>query len=278
MKNRFLLISLFTTLCGIIPGWDLPAHSALTIIQCTGKIPKDTPCLINASSYKIDIYRVDLCQENPFPDYRITPDYQGAECISLFNRNGNLWKIDSKSDSKIKIPSFGRESMKLGSFKYAAIILKNGFTSSGEYTSGERTWITDGSDAKTNRTILKQGEAKPSEFTVKLTNWRGKKNKNNDYCVNNGGTFSRCEVKYNGYELTSIGLGPDFIENYGPNLNYMFYMNKLLSPINLNQDFVGDFYLKVKNRLEVYGNGRIVKSITLAPFIFDVSYDENNIN
>ena len=276
MKHRLLVFSVLASLGSVFSNWDIPAHSALTIIKCSGKIPKNTACLINSSSFKIDIYRIDLCEENPFPDYRITPDYAGAGCISLFNQNGKLWKVDSKY--KIKIPVFGRDNIKTGSYKYSAIILNNSFTSSGKYTSGERTWITGGVDNKNNKMILKSGEGKPVEFTTKLTNWRGKRNKNNDYCINNGGTFSRCEVEYNGYEITSIGLGSDFTEDYGSNLKYMFYMNKLLSPINLNQALEVDFYLKVKNQLEVYGNGRNVQSISIAPFVFDVDYDVSNKN
>ena len=276
IKPRFLLFSVLAPLFGAISNWDIPAHSALTIIQCSGKIPNNTACLINASSFKIDIYRIDICEKNPFPDYRMTPDYSGAGCISLFNQKGKSWEVDSKN--KIKIPNLDREKIKSGSFKYSAIILKNSFTSSGKYTSGERTWTTGGVDARTNKKILKIGEVNPVEFTTKLTNWRGKNNKNNDYCINNGGTYSRCEVKYNGYEVTSVGMGADLIESYGSSLKYMFYMNKLLSPINLKQESAGDFYLEIKNRLEVYGNGRTVTSISIAPFIFDVAYDGNKLN
>ena len=277
MKNRFLLIPLLTFLGGIISNWNLPVRSALTIIKCTGQVPKNNACLIDASSYKIAIYRIDLCKENPFPAYRSTPDYLGAGCISLFNRSGKLWKVNFRNYSKYKIPSFSMENIKPDTYNYSAIILKNSFKSSGKYTSGDKTWITGGVDKITKKKILIKGGGNPVEFTTKLTNWRGMKNKNNDYCINNGGTPSRCEVKYNGYEITAIGLDSDFIENYGENLNYVFYMNKLKSPMKFKKDIVGEFFINVKNQLEVYGSEGSVQSISIAPFIFDVVYDENNI-
>ena len=277
IKNKYLLFSFLTCLGAIFSNFDVPAYSALTIIKCSGKIPNKTACLINSSSYKIDIYRIDLCEENPFPDYRSTPNYSGARCISLFNRNGKLWKINFKNNSKYSIPVFGRGNIKPSIYKYSTIILKNSFTSSGKYTSGDKTWITGGVDKITKKKILIKGGGIPVEFTTKLTNWRGNENKNNDYCINNGGTPSRCEVKYNGYEITAIGLDSDFIENYGENLNYVFYMNKLKSPMKFKNEIVGEFFINVKNQLEVYGSGGSVESISIAPFIFDVVYDENNI-
>ena len=92
-------------------------------------------------------------------------------------------------------------------------------------------------------------------------------NINNDYCDNNGGTNSRCEINYNGRELTSIGLDRNFIESYGAKLAYMFYANKLLSPIKLKEGLDADYYLIDNNSLEVYGNGKSVDSISIAPFI-----------
>ena len=105
-------------------------------------------------------------------------------------------------------------------------------------------------------------------------NTKSKNNKENDYCDNNGGTYSRCEIKYNGYQLTSIGLGSDFIESYGQKLPYMFYMNTLLSPIKLKEAMNIDFFLVDNNSLEVYGDGQTIKSISIAPFIFKVNFNK----
>ena len=277
MRNHSSLISLLTILGIICNKGDQPVHSAATIIQCAGQIPNKTACLIEANSLKTNIYRIDLCKESPFPNYRSSADYSSAGCISLFNDNGKLYKGQFKKGNKYKLPEKGRDIIKTGSYNYLTIVFENRFTSSGKYTSGKRTWTTTRRvDKKSNKKFLNTNEEQPKEFTSKLSNWRGKLNKNNDYCDNNGGTYSRCEVNYNGYELTSIGLGKNFIESYGSDLSYMFYMNKLLSPINLKAGTDLDFYLIDNNGLEVYGNGDTVNSITIAPFIFEVTYLEKD--
>ena len=120
------------------------------------------------------------------------------------------------------------------------MVLKNGFISSGKYTSGDTTWRTVGPNSK----ALATSKGVPVEFMVKLSNWRGIDDRDNDYCDNNGGTSSRCESNYNGYKVTGIGLGADFIETYGTKVNYIFYMIKLSSPITLKEDSNGDFNFK----------------------------------
>ena len=279
MRNHSLFISLFTLLGVLSFQGDEPVHSAATIIKCAGQIPNKTACLIKANSIKTNIYRVDLCKENPFPNYRSSADYSGAGCLSLFNDYGKLYIGEFTKGNKYKLPSKGRDTIKSGSYKYLTIVFENRFKSSGKYTSGERTWTTTGKiDKKTNQKILNVNKGVPMEFTSNLSNWRGKYNKNNDYCDNDGGTFSRCEMNYNGYELTGIGLRDNFIESYGSGLSYMFYMNKLLSPINLKEGMQLDFYLMDNNSLEVYGNGDTVKSISIAPFIFKLTYEENEMS
>mgnify|MGYP004131914429 CR=1 FL=1 len=277
MRKHFLFISLLTVLGIIGSKGDQPVYAAATILKCVGQIPNKTACLIEANSLKTTIYRVDLCKESPFPNYRSSADYASAGCISLFNDNGKLYKGKFKKGNKYKLPEKGRDIIKSGSYNYLTIVFENRFKSSGKYTSGQRTWTTTRRiDKKTNRKVLNINKGQPIEFTSKLSNWRGKFNKNNDYCDNNGGTYSRCEVNYNGYELTSIGLGKNFIESYGSDLSYMFYMNKLLSPIKLKEGADLDFYLIDNNGLEVYGNGDTVNSITIAPFIFKVTYLEKD--
>ncbi len=278
IRKHYLFISLLTLLGALSSKGDKPIHAAATIIKCAGQVPNKTACLIEASSLKTNIYRVDLCKESPFPNYRSTADYANAGCISLFNDNGKLYRGKFEKGNKYKLPAKGRDTIKSGTYNYLTIVFENSFKSSGKYTSGNRTWTTGGVDKKTNKKILNINKGGPLESTSKLANWRGKNNKKNDYCDNNGGTYSRCEINYNGYELTSIGLRSDFIESYGSNVSYMFYMNKLLSPIYLNEGMDLDFYLIDNNSLEVYGNGDNVKSITIAPFIFNVTYDDNKLS
>tara|TARA_Y100001968_G_scaffold327409_1_gene372424 strand:+ start:7019 stop:7843 length:825 start_codon:yes stop_codon:yes gene_type:complete len=271
MNIRTLLISLLTISGGLADVFKLPVQASASIIKCKGQIPQRVACLIKPSSYKIDTYRVDICEKTPFPPFRSSADYSGAGCLTLFNGNGNLYRGDFARNSNYKPPLTGRENLKSGTYKYLTIVLKNGFTSSGKYTSGETTWRTAGRDKKGRpKLTTKQGE--PVEIKESLNNWRGNNNKDNDYCNNNGGTFSRCEMIYNGYKLTGIGLGPDFIENHDKNVAYMFYMVELASPIKLTENLSGNINLTVQRNLEVYGYGKTVKSISTPPFIFEATY------
>ncbi len=271
MKKRYLLISFVLFLGGVVDFWYKPAYSSATIIRCRGKIPNKTACLIEPSTYKIDTYRVDICQENPFPNYRSSSDYSGARCVSLFNGNGKLYKGNLGKISKFVLPDTGREAINPATYKYLTIVLKNSFTSSGKYTSGNTTWRTLGNNPQN----LSKSKGQPIENTVRLRNWRGKNNSDNDYCNNNGGTPSRCELNYNGYQLTAIGLGSDFIESFGPNVEYMFYMVELRPPAIWEEGSEGYFDIRINNALEVYGDGTDVTSISVAPFVFQVQYKKN---
>ena len=278
MRNHSFHISLLTLLVVSNSVFTYPVDSASTIIKCTGKIPKKTACLIKANSLELNIYRVDLCKKNPFPVYRSSADYASGGCISLFNGNGKLYKGNFIKGNKYKLPKRGRGIIKKGSYNYLTIVFENRFRSSGEYLSGLNNWMTGGINKKDNRKIIKLNEGEPVKSTTKLSNWRGKNNIKNDYCENNGGTNSRCEINYNGHELTSIGLDSNFIESYGNKLSYMFHAKKLLSPIELKEVLDAEYYLIDNNSLEVYGNGKSVDSISIAPFIFKLIYKENKIN
>jgi len=191
--------------------------------------------------------------------------------MTLFNGKRDPYKAKLTKSSNYKLPITGREDIKPGTYKYLAMVLKNGFVSSGKYTAGDTTWRTIGPDHK----ALQTTKGDPVEYSVKLTNWRGTDDRDNEYCDNNGGTSSRCESKYNGYKVIGIGLGSDFIETFGPNVTYMFHMVELPSPIILGEDSDGDFVITAKKRLEVYGNGNVVQSISIAPFIFQATYNNN---
>ena len=83
-----------------------PAFSSITILNCSGDIPKKTACLIDANSYEVKISRIDICQNSPLPKFRSSPDFSGASCINLFDkkksRKYNLNKLAIPKTSNIK--------------------------------------------------------------------------------------------------------------------------------------------------------------------------------
>ena len=241
-----------------------------TILNCNGEIPNKTACLIKASTYNIDITRIDICQEDPFPEFRTSADFNNSNCINLFNSKNLFEKLDL---DKALIFKLSKEKIKDGNYKYISIILKNKFTASGKYDVGKYIYITS-SKGPQEILIDKNTNKNPMKFTEKFSNWRGKANQPNRYCKN-GGTFSRCDLNYNGIKLTAIGIGRDFIETHGEKTKYLFYLSEFPSPIKIDNSSIGYFEIKAKKNLEVYGNGVQVKSISIAPFLFRTDYNDS---
>ena len=102
MKCRSIINFLFITSTSLFGVWIKPAYTSITIFNCSGEIPNKTPCLIEADQYKINISRIDICQENPFPNYRINPDFFGSKCINLLDKK-ILKKYDLNNLEYLKI-------------------------------------------------------------------------------------------------------------------------------------------------------------------------------
>ena len=264
---NFSLISLSSISCVFIK----PSYSA-TVLNCNGEMPKKTTCLIKATSYEVNIERIDICEQNPFPIFRSTPDFSGSKCLNLFKGNGISNKINLDKDSRFNISDIKKNDQSGGEYRYLAMTLKNKFTISGEYSTGDLKYKTGSKGPKD--IIIDKTETKPSKFSERLINWRGKTNKDNKYCKS-GGTSSRCDLNYNGIKLTAIGLNKDYFETYGDKTKYIFYTSELSSPVIISDQFKGYFDIKYIKNLEVYGDGLKIRSISIAPFLFKSSYFSN---
>ena len=270
MKKSKIIYFLIAYLTSVTSFQLKPVYSSATILNCNSKIPKGVPCLIKASSYNVEIEKVDICPKNPFPDFRTTPDYSGSLCLSLYDKKFNPGKLNLKNNSKLQIPE---NNLVNREYKYISIIFKNKFTVSGRFSSNENSWNT-GKKGPKNVLKAKDNFEVPKKFSEKLTNWRGLNNLDNKYCDNNGGTFSRCDLNYNGYKLTAIGLNENFIETYGEKTKYLFYNVELSPPIYLNKEKKGTIDIKYQRNLEVYGDGKDIKSISVAPLILRAFFKE----
>ena len=125
-----------------------PIYSSSTILNCSGDIPKGAPCIIKASSYKVEVEKIDICKNNPFPNIRSTPDYAGSYCLNLFDKKNNSGKVNLANNPKFEI----LENNIKGEFKYISVVFKNQFTVSGRYKSGQYIWL---SNKKGPKTIIK---------------------------------------------------------------------------------------------------------------------------
>lgn len=244
------------------------AFSSSRILNCNGSIPKNTACIIKASTYDIRIKRIDICQKNPFPNYRSTPNFSGSKCINLLrNELPNQNNLDREKKFYIS-KNFNIEE---GGYKYISIILNNKFVVSGKYKADNYFWATSKEGPK-KIIQSKTNISNPNKFTTKLTNWRGKKNLDNKYCENNGGTPSRCDLQYNGFKMTGIGIDSNLMETSGNKPKYIFFVSELSPIVNMVQNSEGYFYLSWEKNLEVFGNGSVVKSISIAPFKFKTRF------
>tara|TARA_B100000401_G_scaffold436346_1_gene379650 strand:+ start:1163 stop:1984 length:822 start_codon:yes stop_codon:yes gene_type:complete len=245
-----------------------PVYSSARILNCSGTIPRKTACLIRANSFKAKIRRIDVCQNNPFPNYRSMPDFSGSKCINLFNS-----ELSSQSDLDRDKKFYLSKDINIqkGGYKYISIILKNKFTVSGKYKADNYFWATSKEGPK-KIIQSKSNISIPNEFTTKLTNWRGEKDLDNKYCVNNGGTPSRCDLQYNGFNMTGIGLDSSLIETFGKKTKYIFFVSEISPVVNLNQNSEGYFSINLEKNLEVFGNGSAIQSISIAPFKFKTKY------
>ena len=254
----------------ILFGWNShkPVYSSQRILNCTGAIPKTTACIIKASSFKVKVKRIDICQKNPLPNYKVKPDFIGSKCINLLNNKistGNLLN----TNQKYEIPQ--NLTIENGNYRYISIIIENKFIISGEYKANNYFWTTSQKGPK-DIIQTKNKISNPNEFTTKLKTWRGKENLDNKYCKNNGGTASRCDLQYNGFEMSGIGLDSDFLETSGKKIKYMFFNTELSPMVNLNEGSKGYIEINFKKNLEVFGDGSNVKSISIAPFEFQTKF------
>ena len=248
-------------------NWNKPVYSSTRILNCTGAIPRKTACIIKASSYDLRIRKIDICQKNPLPNYKSKPDFSVSKCINLLNNNVTTENF-LNSKNKYEIPN--NLTMENGNYRYISLIIENQFIVSGSYKANNYFWTT----SKKGPKEIIQSKSKvlnPNKFTTKLTNWRGKENLDNKYCKNNGGTASRCDLQYNGYEMSAIGLDSNFVETSG-NKKFIFFITELSPMINLNKDSKGQIDIDLKKNLEVFGNGLSVTSISIAPLEFQTRF------
>ena len=268
MKNISKIKLIIFTFIGITGLKFQEVYSSATILKCSGEVPKGAPCLIKATSYKVKVSKIDICKKNPFPKVRTTPDYAGSYCLNLFDKKKNSRNINLLNNPIFNLPNNSNIS---GEFRYISVTFRNEFTISGKYRSGNNMWLTN-RKGPNKLTKSSNNNGSPKKFTEKLTNWRGSKDKDNKYCDNNGGTYSRCDLNYNGKKLTAIGLDKDFVESFGNKVKYVFYNLELSPPISISANETGFIDIKLQKNLEVYGNGKGVQSISTAPILFKVKY------
>ena len=245
-----------------------------TISACDGSIPAgNNTCLVDPTSYELDIYRVYICRSDPFPAGTNQADL--TTCIALF-KNDTTPYVGQLANNSFTLPSTGRESIVSGTYTHTALVLGTTFTGAGKYTSnpGATDWRTKGNfDGGTNVTTTFGDPVKSGET---LSNWRGPGgNSANPYCKD-GATTTRCEADFNNYQVTGIITDTSLTANTAP-AERLFYLAQLTNPFTLTDSSAGSIQITVDNAYEVSGNndGTVVEAMTIAPFVFQPNFVSN---
>ena len=271
-QSSILLSSLaFTGFLFNLSQRELQAYPN-TVAACTGSIPSgDDTCLIDPTSYELDIYRVYICTSDPFPSSATTADL--SSCMALFKSDSPY--TGQLANNTFTLPSTGMDEKVNGAYTHAAVVFLNTFTAAGSYTSGGITYRTKGNyDGGTNVTTT-PGEPKKSAGTY--SNWRGESGtSDNQYCKD-GGTATRCEADFNGYKVTGILTDSSLNAVSGGSASRLFYLAELTSPFTLTDSSSGSIEITVDNNYEVDGNdaGTEVEEMYIAPFVFQPKFVSN---
>jgi len=238
----------------------------VNIPPCTGSIPVDDSCLVNPTSYEVDIYKVLICQNDPFPSNANKANL--SSCMKLFESNNPY--TGQLAQNQFTLPSTGRDQIKEGQYSYVAVVFSNVLTGAGSYTSGGKTYRTTGNGSITT------DPGDPVKHGETFTGWRGEFDDDNDYC-RNGATQSRCETDFNNYQVTGIITDSSLNSVSGNSASRLFYLAELTSPFTLSKSSSGSIEINVDNAYELNGSfdGSSVDSMAIAPFVFQPTFVNN---
>ena len=247
----------------------------VTVEKCeTGQIPTAAKgCLIDPISYKLDLYRVYICREDPFPASATKANLD--VCMALFIDNNNPYTAEFANNS-FTLPKTGMDEIVNGSYSHVAVVFENIFRGKGSYTVGGTTYKTLKSFTEEGTNVSTTLDA-PQTTIDELKSWRGSDgNSDNPYCKD-GATVSRCETDFNGYKVTGIITDSSFNAVWGDTSARLFYLAKLTNPFTLNKNSSGSIEITVENNYEVGGNneGTEVRNMNISPFVFQPTYLSN---
>lgn len=261
-KKSIAISSIFSALA------VLPSNAAITVNDCSGSIPNGK-CLSPATSYKVRIHQVNICPKDPIPSGSSSPDF--SDCITLFKASGSPYTGDVASGKSFSLPKEGMDKVaNAGTYTHISLVFGNVISSSGTYSSGGTTWRT----LNTSSAPWVSTSAGAAELNDQVgSNWRGSGDNDNSYCENNGGTQSRCELNYNGTQITAVFADSNLNATSGSSVSRAIYVAELSNSIKITGSSKGSFRVACDADLEVVGDGVQVTDMFGNPFIFSASFE-----
>ena len=312
MKKSTLKLFLIAFFSGIIIPFNYQSKAEVTQVPACGEdgfpvLPSESGfCAITPTVFQIDLYRAELCINNPMPTGTTTPNYDSSGCITLFDGEGTPSTEDIGNNQTASLPSSEFDIFP-GTYKYLNLVLGSNFRSSASHTYNGITYRTKsggytdypGDTIGTNVTSEAGTPAVTDKYigtdgvwysSTSGNGWRSKYGDKeieeaSQFCQNNGGTNSRCDFEFyyrtnvsDVYKVTAIigvvGSDGSFTEEVSGNSNSLFYQNELRSPLTLNADSSGFFDIGIKANISVQSNQDEDEVIQLnaSPISFDMEF------
>ena len=141
MKKSTLKLFLIAFFSGIIIPFNSESKSdTFNVPTCAeGTIPGVSEfCAITPTVFKIDLYRAELCINDPMPIGKSTPSYNS--CITLFDGKGtpSTEDIGSRKTAELEISS--TDDIIPGTYKYLSLVFSSHIKSSGTHTYNGLTY------------------------------------------------------------------------------------------------------------------------------------------
>ena len=256
MKKSTLKLFLIAFFSGIfIPFNSESKAEPFNVPICEeGTIPGEAEfCAITPTVFKLDLYRAELCINDPMPIGKSTPSYDS--CITLFKSKGTPTTVDIGNRKTEELPIKGADEIIPGTYNYLSLVFSSHIKSSGTHTYNGLTYRTSGEEIEVENEEISNVTTTPGapvEYSLYVrtgdnyssNGWRGDNNSGDNSCNNDGGTETRCDYLFyydnntsKIYSVTAI-LGivnnkGDFTEQNTTNSNTLFYRTKLRSPLVL---------------------------------------------
>ena len=302
MKKSGLKLFLFAFFSGIIIPFnsESKAEPFNVPICAEGTIPGEAEfCAITPTVFKLDLYRAELCINDPMPIGKSNPSYDS--CITLFDGEGTPSTEDIGTRKTAELPIKGADEITPGTYNYLSLVFSSHIRSSGTHTYNGLTYRTSGVETELENGEISNVTTTPgapveTDLYVRTgvnygpNGWRGDENSDNRDCNNAGGTETRCEFLFyyandtsKIYSVTAI-LGivdnkGDFTEQNTTNSNTLFYRTKLRSPLVLTANSSGylDIGIKANMTVEATFPKPGVLGLYAQPMTFDLEFVNTGI-
>ena len=297
MKKSTLKLFIIAFFSGIIIPFNSESKADVTPVPtcADNSIPaRDAFCVIKPTVYSIDVYRAELCINDPMPAGTSIPKYDSSGCITLFDGSGTPTTEDIGNQTTAQLPTSSADEIFPGTYKYLNLVIGSAINASAKHTYGGLTYRTTTLRSQGGTSNVTTNSGDPEIYTNEIESgeyyheqgWRKDDGTDNPECLNDGGTATRCNMSFyydnNNSLLYSVntilgvvdGNGKFTEQNSKLSTNAIFYQNVLRSPLTLSANSTGFLDIGIKANIIVFSNfgEDEVLQLRAAPISFDMEF------